>query len=125
VLAHQRAAWKDVWPSHWDLAFGGVLAPDESWLDGAVRELAEEAGVAVEAADLTDLGPLTFESDLVRVLGRVYGVESTGPFAFADGEVDAVEWVPLEALAGWLRDRPICLDTLAGVVPLLTPRFRG
>jgi 8-oxo-dGTP pyrophosphatase MutT (NUDIX family) len=125
VLAHQRAAWKDVWPSHWDLAFGGVLAPGEPWLDGAVRELAEEAGAVVVASDLTELGSLTYESELVRVLGRVYAVECGGPFTFADGEVERIEWVAREDLAGWLRDRPICLDSLAGVVPLLAPRFRG
>ena len=123
VLAHQRAAWKDVWPSHWDLAFGGVLGAGEDWVDGAVRELAEEAGVAVDAAELRELGPLAYESDLVRVVGRVYTVESEGPFTFADGEVEAIEWVPLDALGEWLRERPLCLDTLAGVVPLLAPRF--
>jgi isopentenyldiphosphate isomerase len=125
VLAHQRAAWKDVWPSHWDLAFGGVLGVGEDWVDGAVRELAEEAGVDAPARELVDLGPLMYESDLVKVLGRVYVVESDGPFTFADGEVDGVEWVPLEELSTWLRDRPVCLDSLDGVVPLLTPRFQA
>jgi 8-oxo-dGTP pyrophosphatase MutT (NUDIX family) len=119
VLAHQRGAWKDVWPSHWDLAFGGVLAAGEDWTDGAVRELAEEAGVTVAPSELVELGPLLYESDLVRVVGRVYAVECNGPFTFADGEVDAIEWVPLVALEDWLRDRAVCLDTLAGVVPLI------
>jgi isopentenyldiphosphate isomerase len=119
VLAHRRAAWKDVWPSRWDLAFGGVLAAGEAWADGAVRELAEEAGVATEPSALTDLGPLAYESDLVKVVGRVYAVESEGPFTFADGEVAAIEWVAVDELDGWLRDHPLCLDTMAGVVPLI------
>jgi 8-oxo-dGTP pyrophosphatase MutT (NUDIX family) len=119
VLAHQRAAWKDVWPSHWDLAFGGVLGVDESWVYGAARELAEEAGVVVATSELTELGPLAYESELVRVAGRVYAVDAGGPFAFTDGEVAAIEWVPLDELDEWLRDRPVCLDTLAGVVPLI------
>ena len=25
VVVHQRADWKDVWPSHWDVCFGGVV----------------------------------------------------------------------------------------------------
>ena len=49
VVVHQRAAWKDVWPSYWDVAFGGVLEPGESWIDGARRELAEEAGIQADA----------------------------------------------------------------------------
>jgi 8-oxo-dGTP pyrophosphatase MutT (NUDIX family) len=120
VLAHQRAGWKDVWPSHWDLAFGGVLNAGEAWTEGAARELAEEAGIVVAPSALTELGPLAFESDLVRVLGRVYAVESDGPFTFADGEVAAIEWVEVDALAEWLACRPICLDSLAGLVPLLS-----
>ena len=90
VLAHQRAAWKDVWPSHWDLAFGGVMAAGEDWRDGAARELAEEAGITVAPDQLMELGPLAYESDLVRVVGRVYAVESVGPFTFADGEVESI-----------------------------------
>jgi 8-oxo-dGTP pyrophosphatase MutT (NUDIX family) len=119
VLAHQRAAWKDVWPSHWDLAFGGVMAAGEEWTAGAARELAEEAGVTVAPSELVELGPLSYESDLVRVVGRVYSVESDGPFTFADGEVESIEWVALAELDEWLRDRPMVLDTLAGVVPLI------
>jgi 8-oxo-dGTP pyrophosphatase MutT (NUDIX family) len=120
VLAHQRAGWKDVWPSHWDLAFGGVLNAGEGWTEGAARELAEEAGIVVAPSALTELGPLAFESELVRVLGRVYAVESDGPFTFADGEVAAIEWVEVDALGEWLAGRPVCLDTLAGLVPLLS-----
>ena len=45
VVAHQRADWKDVWPSRWDVAFGGVVAVGESWDEAARRELAEEAGI--------------------------------------------------------------------------------
>jgi hypothetical protein len=66
-----------------------------------------------------ELGSLAYESDLVRVVGRVYAVESEGPFTFADGEVEAIEWVRVDELDDWLRDRPLCLDTLAGVVPLI------
>jgi 8-oxo-dGTP pyrophosphatase MutT (NUDIX family) len=120
VLAHQRAGWKDVWPSYWDLAFGGVLNAGEGWTEGAARELAEEAGIVVAPSALTELGPLAFESDLVRVVGRVYAVESDGPFTLSDGEVAAIEWVDLDALAEWLAGRPVCLDSLTGLVPLLS-----
>ena len=108
-----------MWPSRWDLAFGGVLGVGETWTHGAARELAEEAGVLVAPSDLVELGPLAYESDLVRVVGRVFEVESDGPFEFADGEVASIEWVERGALTEWLVDRPLCLDTRDGVVPLL------
>ena len=58
VVVHQRAAWKDVAPSAWDLAFGGVCGVGEGWLESATRELAEEAGLT--DVPLTDLGQGTW-----------------------------------------------------------------
>ena len=55
VVVHRRADWKDVHPSLWDIVFGGVPAVGEDDADAAVRELAEEAGLVVDAADLEEL----------------------------------------------------------------------
>src|SRR5690242_16390017 len=53
LLIHQRSPDKDVWPSRWDIAAGGVAAVGESWLEGAQRELHEELGIE---APLIELG---------------------------------------------------------------------
>jgi len=120
VLVHRRAGWKDVWPGYWDVAFGGVVGAGEEWLDAARRELAEEAGIDdVPPGAFTELGPLVFESDQVRVVGRVYEVCHDGPFTFPDREVEQVAWIPVAELPPWLTDRDVCPDTLAGVVPLV------
>jgi len=121
LLAHQRAAWKDVWPSRWDLAVGGVLGVGERWRDAAVRELAEEVGVEAKPADLQDLGPGQFEDGEVRVVGHAYALTHDGPFTFPDGEVQAVRWLPLGDLDAWLSARPglVCPDTIAIVLPYL------
>ncbi len=37
VIVHLRADWKDVAPSHWDLAFGGVCGVGEPWASSARR----------------------------------------------------------------------------------------
>gem|GEM_PF-4397961 len=35
LAVHQRAPWKDLWPSWWDLAFGGVpLTELREWIGG-------------------------------------------------------------------------------------------
>src|SRR5438477_357932 len=45
LFVHQRTATKDVNPSFWDVAAGGVVAAGESFDDSARRELREELGV--------------------------------------------------------------------------------
>jgi len=44
VLLGLRAAWKIVWPRHWD-AIGGRVEPGESPDEALVREVLEEVGV--------------------------------------------------------------------------------
>src|SRR5208337_3731936 len=45
LFVHLRTATKDVYPSHWDVAVGGVLAAGESFAEGALREIYEELGI--------------------------------------------------------------------------------
>jgi isopentenyldiphosphate isomerase len=121
LLAHQRASWKDIWPSRWDLAFGGVCTVGESWDDAAARELAEEAGVV---APLRALSSVSFESAETRVVGRLYETTHDGPFVFADGEVVDHCWVPLGELDAWADGRAICDDTRSIVLPHIRERGR-
>src|SRR4029077_4333054 len=100
LLTHRRADWKDVWPGPHDMAFGGVLAAGESFADGAARELAEEAGLRGVA--LERLGAGSFDDGVVREQAEGFAARSDGPFAFADGEVVATEWVALDRLDGWI-----------------------
>ena len=113
VLAHRRAGWKDVWPGRWDIAFGGVCGVGEDEVTAARRELAEEVGIDVEPADLRRLGQGSYEDGDVAAIATVFEVHHDGPFAFRDGEVEAVEWVPLDALGTWLAAHPHCPDSVA------------
>ena len=110
LVVHQRAAWKDVWPSRWDVAFGGVVGVGEDWGAAAQRELLEEAGVE---AGLQALGGGAYEDADVSVLGRVYLARHDGPFTFPDGEVVASERIPLAELEGWISRHELCPDSLA------------
>jgi 8-oxo-dGTP pyrophosphatase MutT (NUDIX family) len=118
LLAHQRADWKDVWPSRFDIGFGGVLAAGESFADGAARELAEEAGVT--GARLERIGQGSYDDGVVREHAEVFVTRSDGPFSFSDGEVIGTEWVPLDELEGWVAGHEMCPDSVALVGPLLT-----
>lgn len=116
VLVHRRAAWKDVWPDHWDIAVGGVVTANEPWEAAAARELAEELGVMPE---LTYLGEDSYADDVVRELARVYLARCDGPFRFDDGEVVEVAWVSMDHLRAWLAERDACPDSVAVVLPRL------
>src|SRR5712691_9652435 len=52
LFIHLRTPTKDVYPSHWDVCVGGVLAAGESFDHGARREAREELGVEVESERL-------------------------------------------------------------------------
>lgn len=112
LLVHRRADWKDVWPSYWDLAFGGVCGVGESWVESAVRELAEEAGVTVEPEQLRPVGSGSFTDEAVDLVAEAFEVLHDGPFAFDDGEVVEVAWVPWDEIEAWASTRPVCPDTL-------------
>jgi len=117
LLAHQRADWKDVWPSRFDIGFGGVLAAGESFAAGAARELGEEAGVV--GIDLERIGAGAFDDGTVREHAEVFVTRSDGPFSFSDGEVIGTEWVRLDQLDGWIAAHEMCPDSVALVGPLL------
>jgi 8-oxo-dGTP pyrophosphatase MutT (NUDIX family) len=125
LVVHQRADWKDIWPSCWDVGFGGVVDAGESFDDAAVRELAEEAGIQLTIGELELLVEAVYEDDLVRERGRVYLTHSDGPFAFDDGEVVADDRIPLADVGSWAQGRALTLDSEAVVLPLVLRMVEG
>ncbi|MEM9134507.1 MAG: NUDIX domain-containing protein [Actinomycetota bacterium] len=123
LIVHQRADWKDVYPSYWDLAFGGITGVGEPWDEAARRELAEEAGV--EGTELVPLGPVRYDADDGHIVGRVYLTRHDGPLSCPDGEVVATGRVPLAGIDRWLEGRRVCLDSLQLVLPLVRAAVEG
>lgn len=117
LVVHQRADWKDTYPSYWDVAFGGVCGVGESWHTSARRELAEEAGI--EGAVLHDLGSTSYEGQDNLVVGRLYLTAWPTEPVCADGEVVAIDHVPIGELDSWAASLLVCPDSLAAVIPAL------
>ena len=78
LFVHLRSPQKDVFPEHWDVAVGGVLAAGESFDEGARREAREELGVDLEPEPLF---PLRYADERTVVHGMVYRARHEAPSA--------------------------------------------
>lgn len=124
VLIHLRSPDKDMWPSRWDLAAGGVVTSGEDWDHAAARELAEELGIT--GAELEPLGGGRYEDAEVAEVARLWRVRWDGPVTFADGEVVEARWVTRDELRTRLADDDFVPDSVALLGPhLLAARDAG
>jgi isopentenyldiphosphate isomerase len=108
LFIHLRTATKDVYPSYWDVAVGGVVAAGESYDEGARRELAEEVGV--RGATPERLFDFSYEDARNQVNGRVYRVTWDGPLVLQAEEVVRGEWLPAAAVRERMQRDPFCPD---------------
>src|SRR5262249_13740503 len=112
LFVHQRTATKDVYPSYYDVAVGGVVAAGESYDVGARRELAEELGIT--GPPPRPILAFQYEDADNRVNGRVYSYSHDGPLQRE--EIAPGEWPDLDVVIDRLRQLPFCPD---GVEALL------
>ena len=121
LFVHLRVPTKDVYPAHWDVAVGGVLAAGEHFDDGARREAAEELGVRVEVEPLF---PVRWDDAHTVVHGMAYRARHEGPFRLQPEEIVRGEFVALDAVAARAAHEPFCPDGLA-VLAEFRRRGRG
>jgi len=110
LFIHLRTSTKDVNPSYWDVAVGGVLAAGESFDLAASRETAEELGIT---ADPEPLFPIQYEDDRTIVQGMVYRLTHDGPFRLQPEELVRGEFVSLSEVMARTTREPFCADGLA------------
>jgi isopentenyldiphosphate isomerase len=108
IFVHLRTATKDVFPSHFDVTVGGVLAAGEAYDDAARREVEEELGV--RPRDLRNVGSLRYEDAGNRVIGRVYECRVEPPLRLQQDEIASGEWLVNAAVDRQLRTLPFCPD---------------
>ena len=116
-VVHRRAEWKSIYPGWWDVCFGGMCGVGEEWLDAAMRELAEEAGL--DALELQPLGEVRYDETDGAIVGRAYAVVTDEPVRAVDGEVVELDEIPFDEIVAWMADRKVCLDSTRAVLPLL------
>lgn len=111
LFIHLRTDCKDVYPSHWDVAIGGVLTAGESFETGARREVQEELGIT--DFTLTELFPFRYTDDRTAVQAMAYRLTHDGPFRLQPEEVVRGEFVPLTRIEELVARQPFCPDGLA------------
>jgi isopentenyldiphosphate isomerase len=110
LFVHLRTATKDVFPSRWDVAVGGVLAAGEQFAEGARREVREELGIY---AELEELFPFRYEDAATVVQVHVYRLVHEGPFTLQPEEIVRGEFVPLADVWQRCTREAFCPDGLA------------
>ena len=115
LFVHLRVPTKDVYPGHWDVAIGGVLAAGETFDDGARREAAEELGVDVAVEPLF---PVRWEDVHTIVHGMAYRAVHEGPFRLQPEEIVRGEFLAVDAIEARAAREPFCPDGLAVLAEL-------
>lgn len=87
LYVQKRTLTKDVFPSYYDPAAGGVVLADESYEQGASRELEEEMGI--RGVPLTLLFDFYFEDANTRVWGRAFSCIYDGEVVLQAEEVES------------------------------------
>ncbi len=110
IFVHKRTADKDLYPSHYDVAAGGVVLSGETWQQAAERELYEELGV--KGTSLNYEFEFYHENDTNRVWGRAYTCVWDGPLVLQEEEVAEGLFLPVQKVFEMADKRPFCPDGL-------------
>jgi len=110
LFVHLRTPTKDVYPAHWDVTVGGVLAAGEAFAAGAVREGREELGVELTPEPLF---PFRYAAPLTVVHGMVYRAVHSGPFRLQTEEIVEGAFVTVDEVLSRTTREPFCPDGLA------------
>ncbi len=107
LFIHLRTSTKDVYPGHWDVCVGGVLAAGETFAEGVRREIREEIGVDSEAVELFSIN---YQDDATFAHGMAYRAIHDGPFTLQVEEVVRGEFVPLADVLERVKRDAFCPD---------------
>jgi len=103
LLLQKRSAGKEIQPGKWDTSVGGHLESGESYPAAAVRETAEELGLAIDVDALVPVHGFVWRSPMETEHVTSYRIRCGGPFRPHPEEIDELRfWSPeqLRAAAG-------------------------
>ena len=92
LLLQKRSAGKEIQPGRWDTSVGGHLAAGESYRAAAVRETAEELGLAIDAGALAPVHEYVWRSAVETEHVTSYRIQCGGPFRHHPEEIDELRF---------------------------------
>lgn len=103
LLIHQIASSKARFPGHWGSSVAGGVRAGEDPADAAVREVEEELGITAAKLRFVGKDPVR-EEGLTKFL-YLFGLEYDGEVRPDPAEVEAIDFVPIDAISEMLRRR--------------------
>jgi isopentenyldiphosphate isomerase len=117
LFVHRRTATKDVYPSFFDVAIGGVVTTGETYDEAAQRELAEEIGV--RGVPLRCMLPFRYEDEKNQINGMVYSCTYDGPLQLQREEIVSGEWLDLDKVLELTQQESFCPDGIEALIRYL------
>lgn len=114
LLLQKRAQDKYTWPGRYDISAAGHIDLGEDPLTAAVREAREEIGFDIDEANLRFIGAhrccvvapdKSWTENEIRFLYLLQATPDMS-FSFDDGEVESVEWMPLDLIKQKIASDP-------------------
>jgi 8-oxo-dGTP pyrophosphatase MutT (NUDIX family) len=115
LLFQRRSLRKDSSPGFWDVACSGHVDGEETYLEAAVRELAEEVGYAGPAPE--HLGTILTELPGETEMAGVFRLVADGPFGLMLPEVIGLGVYPADAMPTPLTPSGVQVLAFAGYDP--------
>jgi isopentenyldiphosphate isomerase len=108
LFVQKRTATKDIYPSYYEIAAGGIVLARESYELSATRELYEELGI--ENEHLTPLFDNFYDDGNNRVWGRVFTCTYDGPMQLQKEEVECGEFMTINTILEMMKTHSFCPD---------------
>lgn len=103
-LLQLRSIQKDIQPGKWDTSVGGHIQHGESVEEALEREVGEEIGLHIRAADCRFLHSYTHSNQRESELVYTYTCVSEGPFTPQASEVDELRFWTVEEIQARLGE---------------------
>ena len=96
ILCHQRSMKVETSPGNWDPYCGGHLGPGVSYIEGALKELKEELGIAAEEKELSFFKVYKNQTnwEFQGIFYMTWEGDST-TLHTQENEVEQLQWFPL------------------------------